>query len=105
MKLELLVCRFIRSLREGDFLLGCGKKTAWTSWQNTAGLTETLVALTDEPLLFSLESLHMQNLERFVVIVYSKGCGLAMVSEARHRLFTSGKKNSGEHSTHANHLV
>ena len=30
--------------------------------------------------------------ERFVVIVYSKGCGLAMVSEARHRLFTSGKR-------------
>ena len=29
---------------------------------------------------------------RFVVIVYSKGCGLAKVNEARHRLFTSGKK-------------
>ena len=28
--------------------LGCGKKTTWTSWQNTTGLTETLVALTDE---------------------------------------------------------
>ena len=34
----------------------------------------------------------MQNLKRFVVIMYSKGCGLAMVNEARHRLFTSGKR-------------
>ena len=34
----------------------------------------------------------MQNLERFVVIMYSKGCGLAMVNEARHRLFTGGKR-------------
>ena len=73
--------------------LGCGKKTAWASWQNTPGLTETLVALTNEPNHFSLESLHMQKLERFVVIMYSKGCGLAKVNEARHRLFTSGKKS------------
>ena len=31
--------------------LGCGKKTAWASWQNTGGLTETLVELTNEPKL------------------------------------------------------
>ena len=71
--------------------LGCGKKTAWASWQNTPGLTETLLALTNAPSCFSLGSLHMQKLERFVVIMYSKGCGLAKVNEARHRLFTSGK--------------
>ena len=72
--------------------LGCGKKTAWASWQNTPGLTETLLALTNAPSCFSLESLHMEKLERFVVVMYSKGCGLAKVNEARHRLFTSGKK-------------
>ena len=72
--------------------LGCGKKTAWASWQNTLGLTETLLALTNAPSCFSLESLHMEKLERFVVVMYSKGCGLAKVNEARHRLFTSGKK-------------
>ena len=71
--------------------LGCGKKTAWASWQNTPGLTETLLARTNAPSCFSLGSLHMQKLERFVVIKYSKGCGLAKVNEARHRLFTSGK--------------
>ena len=72
--------------------LGCGKKTAWASWQNTPGLTETLLALTTAPSCFSLGSLHMQKLERFVVIMYSKECGLAKVNEARHRIFTSGKK-------------
>ena len=55
-------------------------------------LTETLLALTNAPSCFSLESLHMEKLERFVVVMYSKGCGLAKVNEARHRLFTSGKK-------------
>ena len=35
----------------------------------------------------------MQTLERFVVLMYSKGCGLVKVNEARLRLFTSGKKS------------
>ena len=43
--------------------LGCGKETLWASWQNTPGLTETLIALTNEPQIFTLESPHMQNLE------------------------------------------
>ena len=73
--------------------LGYGKKTAWASWQNTQCLTETLIALTNEPQIFTLESPHMQILERFVVIMYSKDCGLVHVNEARHHLFTSGKKN------------
>ena len=34
----------------------------------------------------------MQKLERFVVITYSKECGLAKANEARHSIFTSGKK-------------
>ena len=63
-----------------------------SNWQNTPGLTETLLALTNTPSCFSLGSLHMHKLERFVVITYSRGCGLAKVNEARHRLFTSGKK-------------
>ena len=62
---------------------GCGKNTAWASWQNTPGLTETLLPLTNTPSCFRIGSLHMQKLERFVVITYSKGCGLAKVNEAR----------------------
>jgi len=35
----------------------------------------------------------MQTLERFVVVMNSKGCGLSRVNETRLRLFTSGKKS------------
>ena len=40
--------------------LECCKKTAGASWQNTPGLTGTLLALTNAPPCFSLGSLHMQ---------------------------------------------
>lgn len=72
--------------------LGCGKKTAWSAWENTPGLTDTLVALSNDPSLFNLESDHMQRLERFVVLMYSKTCGVDRINEARYRLFTTGKK-------------
>ena len=42
--------------------LGCGKKTAWAAWTSITDLTDTLVALTNNPNLFSLESVHMRNL-------------------------------------------
>ena len=73
--------------------LGCGKKTAWAAWRSIPDLTNTLVALTNTPDLFSLESVHMQNIERFVVLMYSKGCGAAGVNEARHCLFTTGSRS------------
>ena len=72
--------------------LGCGKKTAWAAWESTPGLTDTLVSLSNDPSLFDIESDHMQKLERFVVLMYCRTCGLDRVNEARHRLFTSGKK-------------
>ena len=74
-------------------LLGCGKKTAWSAWQNTTGLTEAFTMLIREPKAFNAESYHMKMIERFVVIMYSKTCGLERVNEARVRLFTSGKKS------------
>ena len=30
-------------------ILGCGRKTAWSAWQSTTGLTDTLVALSSDP--------------------------------------------------------
>ena len=72
-------------------ILGCGKNTAWSAWQSTTGLTDTLVALSSDPQQLSLQSQHMQTLERFVNVIYSKGCGLSRVNETRLRLFTSGK--------------
>ena len=73
--------------------LGCGKKTAWAVWNTFPDLTDTLVALTLNPNMFGIESNHMQRIERFVVLMYSKGCRAAGVNEARLRLFTSGTKS------------
>ena len=73
--------------------LGCGKKTAWAAWTSIPELTDTLVELTRDPNLFTLESVHMQRIERFVVLMYSKGCGSADVNTARHRLFTNGSRS------------
>ena len=69
------------------------KKTAWSAWQSIPDLTDTLVALTNHPQELSLQSQYMQTLERFVVLMYSKGCGLVKINEAGLRLFTSGKKS------------
>ena len=73
--------------------LGCGKKTAWAVWTSFPDLTDTLVALTLNRNMFGIESTHMQWIERFVVLMYSKGCGAASVNEAILRLFTSGTKS------------
>ncbi|KAL8570748.1 hypothetical protein ACOMHN_006898 [Nucella lapillus] len=72
--------------------LGCGKKSAWSAWLSTPELTDTLITLTCNPQELSPQSQHMCTLERFVVVMYSKSCGMGRVNEARFRLFTSGKK-------------
>jgi hypothetical protein len=36
---------------------------------------------------------HMQRMERFAVLMHSKGCGVARVNEARHWLFTNGSRS------------
>ena len=72
--------------------LGCGKKTVWAVWNNFPDLIDTLVALTLNPNMFGIEFIHMQRIERFVVLMYSKGCCAAGVNEARLRMFTSGTK-------------
>ena len=73
--------------------LGCGKKTAWAVWNSFPDLTDRLVALTLNPNMFGIEAIHMQRIERFMVLMYSKGCGAAGVNEARLRMFTSGTKS------------
>ena len=70
--------------------IGCGKKTAWAVWISFPDLTDTLVTLTLNPNKFGIGSIHIQRIERFVVLMYSKGCGAASVNEATLHLFTSG---------------
>ena len=43
--------------------------------------------------MFGIESINMQRIEGFVVLMYSKGCGAAVVNEATLRLFTSRTKS------------
>ena len=73
--------------------LGWCKKTAWAVWNRSPDLIETLVALTLNPNRFGMESIYMQRMERFVVLMYNKGYGATGVNEARLRLFTSGTKS------------
>ena len=74
-------------------LLCCGKKTAWTARNSTLALTDTMITLTEVPESFTMEYVHMQCIERFVVLMYSKTCGSATVSNARHHLFSNGSRS------------
>ncbi len=47
-------------------LLGCGKKTAWAAWESMPEMTETLLELTDNPDTFTIDSVRIQQLERFM---------------------------------------
>ena len=53
--------------------LGCGKKTAWAAWTSMPEPTDTLVALTHDPDLFTLESVRMYRVERFIVLHVQRG--------------------------------
>jgi len=63
-------------------LTGCVKKTAWAAWKSTLSLTETMLTLTEDPHSFTLESVHMQRIEWFVVLMYSKTCSSATGSRS-----------------------
>lgn len=69
--------------------VGKGKKTAWESWKAYPDIATTFVSLVDNP--FSLDEnqeVHMQKIERFIVIMYERASSLVSVNEARRHLFT-----------------
>ena len=61
-------------------------------WTNILDLIDALVALTHNPDLFHLESVHMQRLERFDIVMYSKGCSAQTINTARQQLFSTRSK-------------
>ena len=73
--------------------LGYGKKTVWQAWTCCPDLTETLIDLTQDPTLLTLASIHMQRLERFVVLMYTRSYSAARVKDARVHLFTRGRRS------------
>ena len=79
--LALPICHALTCCDTTSQLLGCRTKTAWTAWNSTPALRDTMITLTEPPESFTMESVHMQCIERFVVLMYSKTCGSAtMVS-------------------------
>ena len=74
-------------------LLGCGKKTAWAAWNSMPEMTETFLALTDDPKSFTMECIHMKWVERFHIIMYSKSCSAGTVNQARQNLFSHGLRS------------
>ena len=72
--------------------LGIGKTTAWAAWQAYPDLTETLLTLSEDPTLLTLDSIHMASLERWTVVMYSKSSGCSRVNDVRRQLFTHGTR-------------
>ena len=68
---------------------GRRKKTAWTAWMSYPEITETFLALLSLP-MEDIDQNLLHNIERFIIIVYSKTCTLINVNEARRELFTKG---------------
>ena len=75
-------------------MLGCGKKTAWSVWnsESMSGLTDVFHDLLDDPSRLTMESFEMKMIEKFVVLQYSKRCGVASVNDAGCILFTMNLK-------------
>ena len=74
-------------------MVGIGKKTAWNAWISFPKVTDTMIELTENPSELNENSEHMQVLERFTVLMYSKTCNAETVNEARQRLFTHNLKS------------
>ena len=69
-------------------MFGIGKKTAWNAWANFPKVTESFIAITQDPTSLKLDSLHIRRLERLTVLMYSKMCCANSVNEARKLMFT-----------------
>lgn len=74
-------------------MFGICKKTAWKAWTVYPEVTDTLIAISNDPTSITLNSQHMTSLERFVVIMYAKNCSANSVNIARKLMFTQSLKS------------
>lgn len=51
------------------------------------------LAIKLDPTCLTLESQHMKQLERWIILAYSKNCAAESLNEARKRMFTNGLKD------------
>lgn len=68
-----------------SFFAGKGKKTAWDTWAVYEDVTDAFLLLADAP--SSIPDNTFDLLEKFVVLMYDRTCGLSKVNEARQHLF------------------
>ena len=69
-------------------MFGIGKNTACNALIAYPEVTDTLIAITQDPNSFTLDSLHMRHLERWTVLMYSKNCNAELVNDARKLMFS-----------------
>ena len=69
------------------------EKTAWNSWLSYPHLTDTFIALLEDPETLDLNPGYMEHLEGFTVSMYGKNCNSGSVNEARKLLFTKSLKS------------
>ena len=69
---------------------GIGKKTAWAVWRSMSQLTPTFLRLSRAPTHISPDE--MEQIERYVVVLYQRTSALSHVNEAKKQLFTHNRK-------------
>ncbi|XP_014677523.1 PREDICTED: uncharacterized protein LOC106817375 [Priapulus caudatus] len=67
-----------------------GKKTTWDVWRSLPNLTAVFIRLSDTP--EEVTEADMEELERFVVLLYSRTSQITTVNAARKQLFSHGNR-------------
>ena len=74
-------------------MLGIGKKIAWNAWNAYHKVTNTFVAIIQDPSSLTLDSLHMRLLEGWTVLMYSKNCDAELLNDAIKVMLTHSLKS------------
>ena len=69
------------------------KKTAWAAWMAYPAVTDAFISLLLQPGEITSESEVLHNIERFVILIYSKVCTLSRVNDARKELFAVSRRS------------
>ena len=71
---------------------GKGKNSAWDAWNVCPSLMDSLLALSN--VSESIPEDVLVEIERFIVVLYSKHCPFSTVNEARRYVFSSSSSNN-----------
>ncbi len=69
---------------------GIGKKTAWAVWRSMPNIMPIFVRLSHAPSQVSHDN--MDQIERYVVLLYQRTSALSHVNDARKQMFTQNRK-------------